>query len=229
MTLRFRSVAIAVLAVFALAGAAAPSFAGIVLSSNMDVETADRTNITNTQWIAAPFRSTSVLTTITDVNLDISTTSNYRGGDLSVEIWTASNAGPTAFMQSIRKSPFVSRPVSITGLSVMLQPNTNYAVVARGNVFNSITVGGRPQNGSVPWFSTTNTTHTGDGFVSGRWISNNSGVSWSSSSRTHKMSVFAAPAAVPEIDPATGGSALSLVAGVLAMIEQRRRRATLVA
>jgi len=34
---------------------------------------------------------------------------------------------------------------------------------------------------------------------------------------------------VPEIDPATGGSALSLVAGVLAMIEQRRRRATVVA
>jgi len=35
--------------------------------------------------------------------------------------------------------------------------------------------------------------------------------------------------AVPEIDPATGGGALSLVAGVLAMIEQRRRRATLAA
>ena len=33
---------------------------------------------------------------------------------------------------------------------------------------------------------------------------------------------------VPEIDPATGGSALSLVAGVLAMIEPRRRRAKLV-
>jgi len=42
-------------------------------------------------------------------------------------------------------------------------------------------------------------------------------------------SMSASPAAVPEIDPATGGSALSLVAGVLAMIEQRRRRATLVA
>ena len=35
--------------------------------------------------------------------------------------------------------------------------------------------------------------------------------------------------ATPEIDPATGGSALSLVAGVLAMIEQRRRRAMHVA
>ena len=34
----------------------------------------------------------------------------------------------------------------------------------------------------------------------------------------------AAASSVPEIDPATGGSALSLVAGVLAMIEQRRRR-----
>ena len=39
----------------------------------------------------------------------------------------------------------------------------------------------------------------------------------------------ASPSAVPEIDPAMGGSALSLVAGVLAMIEQRRRRAVLVA
>jgi hypothetical protein len=36
-------------------------------------------------------------------------------------------------------------------------------------------------------------------------------------------------APVPEIDPATGSSALSLVAGVLAMIEQRRRRVALVA
>ena len=35
------------------------------------------------------------------------------------------------------------------------------------------------------------------------------------------------PQPIPEIDPATAGSALSLVAGVLAMIEQRRRRATL--
>ena len=32
-------------------------------------------------------------------------------------------------------------------------------------------------------------------------------------------------AAVPEIDPATGGSALTLSAGVLAMLERRRRGA----
>jgi hypothetical protein len=43
------------------------------------------------------------------------------------------------------------------------------------------------------------------------------------------LTLLLIPSAVPEIDPAAGGSALSLVAGVLAMIEQRRRRATLVA
>ena len=32
------------------------------------------------------------------------------------------------------------------------------------------------------------------------------------------------PSSVPEIDPASAGSAMSLVAGVLAMVEQRRRR-----
>jgi len=37
------------------------------------------------------------------------------------------------------------------------------------------------------------------------------------------------PSAVPEIDPATGGSALSLVAGLAAILDQRRRRAALVA
>jgi hypothetical protein len=39
----------------------------------------------------------------------------------------------------------------------------------------------------------------------------------------------AASSGVPEIDPAAGSSALSLVVGMLAMIEQRRRRAALVA
>jgi len=40
---------------------------------------------------------------------------------------------------------------------------------------------------------------------------------------------FTTNSAVPEIDPATGASALSLIAGVVALIEQRRRRAKPVA
>ena len=231
MTLRFRSVAIAALTVFALAGAATPSFAGTVLSSNMNVATRGEFYFDNTNWLAAPFRTTSELTRVTDVSLDVSDSGQYAGGNLSVEIWTASNAGPTAFMQSILTSPFSSTPVAITGLSVMLQPNTDYAVVARGNVFNDVPdfMFG-PQPGSLRWSVAENSPHTGNGFVSGLWEGSNSGSSWSSyPGLTLKMSVFAAPTAVPEVDPATGGSALSLVAGVLAMIEQRRRRATLVA
>lgn len=41
---------------------------------------------------------------------------------------------------------------------------------------------------------------------------------------TSFQTVTAVNSAVPEINPATGGSALSLVAGVLAMVEQRRRK-----
>lgn len=204
--------------------------AGIVLSSNMNVGATSSTGIINTQWTAAPFHTTSVLTRLTDVSIDVFDNGQYAGGDLSVEIWTASNAGPNAFMQSIRKSSFSSTPVAITGLSLNLQPNTDYAVVARGNVFNSVVEEFGPMPGALSWRVVNTTTHTGDGFVSGSWVSPDSGSSWISfSSSTFKMSVFASSSAVPEIDPATGGSAISLITGVLAMIEQRRRRATLVA
>jgi len=46
------------------------------------------------------------------------------------------------------------------------------------------------------------------------------------SGRLTFASVIPDPRGIPEIDPATGGSAFSLVAGVLAIIEQRRRRRT---
>ena len=63
------------------------------------------------------------------------------------------------------------------------------------------------------------------------WLSeeDNSTVYSPSSGGVWTLASGGTPSGVPEIDPATGGSALSLVAGVLAMIEQRRRRATLVA
>ncbi len=41
---------------------------------------------------------------------------------------------------------------------------------------------------------------------------------------TGRLTFTSSGGAVPEIDPAMGTSALSLVAGVLAMLEQRRRR-----
>ena len=66
-----------------------------------------------------------------------------------------------------------------------------------------------------------------DGKVNGSFVFNSP--NYSPSNNGVLTIGTATPSAVPEIDPATGGSALSLVAGVLAMIEQRRRRAMLVA
>jgi len=77
----------------------------------------------------------------------------------------------------------------------------------------------------------------GQSVYTGRWEGSDLWLSSADSANAYSPSVGGlwtvasggTPSAVPEIDPATGGSALSLVAGVLAMIEQRRRRATLVA
>jgi hypothetical protein len=65
-------------------------------------------------------------------------------------------------------------------------------------------------------------------------VSSSSGCSYDPSEEGNAVgfrlaSPVSGPSGVPEIDPAMGSSALSLVAGVLAMIEQRRRRAALVA
>jgi len=61
-----------------------------------------------------------------------------------------------------------------------------------------------------------------------RYLSSSFSASYAASSEGFFIGFrLASPAAVPEIDPATGSSAISLVAGVLAMIEQRRRRAAL--
>jgi len=64
-------------------------------------------------------------------------------------------------------------------------------------------------------------------YTNAQWINRDS-ADTNQSHRLYAISpaliVTAVAAPVPEIDPATGSSALSLVAGVLAMVEQRRRR-----
>ena len=75
-------------------------------------------------------------------------------------------------------------------------------------------------------------TSTGTGLYAGFNFSGSGGI-WTStigdqlltlSELTGRLTFSSSGGSVPEIDPATGGSALSLVAGVLAILEQRRRR-----
>jgi hypothetical protein len=87
---------------------------------------------------------------------------------------------------------------------------------------------------AAPFNSTFDKTLPGPGWVAAgnheiKWIVPAFTGSINSNTAYMALNDVVLTSAVPEIDPATGGSAFSLVAGMLAMIEQRRRRAVLVA
>jgi len=63
------------------------------------------------------------------------------------------------------------------------------------------------------------------GWVDVQWLGGNTRFGMAAVETTLNTPILAGQtSAVPEIDPASAGSAMSLVAGVLAMVEQRRRR-----
>ena len=117
-------------------------------------------------------------------------------------------SGPSSF-----GSGLFTGAASGTGDSVGFSGDAGYLLVPNGYV------SGNPLSSSSTF---ANTTLSGLGLTPGTAT-----YSWGSGATADSLTLNIA--AVPEIDPAMGGSALSLVAGVLAMIEQRRRRAMLVA
>jgi hypothetical protein len=209
MTRQVRSWAIAALAVFALAGAAAPSFAGITY------------NVTN---YAAGQNGWSVNGTITVSGAGTITNAS------AITAWdfTASKVGSASQRYSnttTTASPQVFFAGTLNATSTSLGLPSGSALGLKENKNNT----------AVNWYNDWN---MGMGTISAYNATSENTVLWDTGFGSPKFSPIvggvwtlgtATPSAVPEIDPAMGGSALSLVAGVLAMIEQRRRRATLVA
>ena len=102
----------------------------------------------------------------------------------------------------------------------------NSSQFLNGTVFDLFAFSGTP----IGHFSAV--TSTGTGLYAGFNFSGSGGI-WTStigdqlltlSELTGRLTFSSSGGSVPEIDSATGSSALSLVAGVLAMLEQRRRR-----
>ena len=130
--------------------------------------------------------------------------------------YTATNGVSTFTGASTTSGAFINGfdAIGATSTSFYVQGQTGHIMLVADAVYSSLinwnynqnTYSGQAPAGTLKW----NTDPSGQ-YVAGEWTI---------ASRT---------AGVPEIDPATGGSALSLIAGVLAMIEQRRRRAMLVA
>jgi len=210
MTRQVRSWAIAALAAFALAGAAAPSFAGI---------TYNVTNYAGGQdgWSLAGTITTSrtgAITSASDITAwDITASKglvNYQWSNSTstsnrkIVAYGTLNATSTSLSLAYgSKLNFLEDPTNSSVLGWMNQYDDFGYIYSAYTAYN-VGVGALWENYNSPVFSP---------IVDNAWT----------------LGTRSAPSAVPEIDPATGGSALSLVAGVLAMVEQRRRRATLVA
>jgi len=100
-----------------------------------------------------------------------------------------------------------------------------------GTVFDLFAFAGSSVGHFSSVVSTGTSLYGGSSFsrTGGTWTSTIGDQLLTFSELTGRLTFASSGGAVPEIDPATGSSALSLVAGVLAIIEQRRRRANLVA
>ena len=147
----------------------------------------------------------------TDGTIGSLSSSNITSWDYTatdgVSTFTGASTTSGAFINNFREIGATSTSFYVQGQTgaFMLVADAGYSSLIAWD-YNGNTYSGQAPAGTNKW----NTNPSGQ-YVGGKWT------------------IASRPAPVPEIDPATSGSALSLIAGVLAMIEQRRRRATLVA
>jgi len=205
MTRQVRAWAIAALAVFALAGAAAPSFAGITFNVTNDLTHQNGWSLAGTITVsgAGTFTSASDITAFDITASKDSVSHRYSN--------TTSTASTSRTLLGTLNATSTTLSLAANSELYFSEDPTNYSTLNWTNGRNSSNTyfGGWAVVGGLLWES--NAAPVFSPIVDGAWT------------------LGTRSAAVPEIDPATGSSALSLVAGVLAMIEQRRRRAKLVA
>ena len=190
----------------------AASAAPVVLYDSITANTADGSNTADaTNWLANEFKTDSVAYDLTSVVLKLASTPL---GTMEVDLYSNNLIGNVpgsligAFSNpgSLSAGDLTFSPATLQ----QLLPNTSYWVVLKN---------------SGSW-NYTNGSSTGPG-ASQRWADgSNSGAIWNASTGgPYLMTVNATTsAAVPEIDPASFGSALSLVLGSLSLLGRRRRQ-----
>ena len=199
MTRHVRSWALAAVAAFALAGAATPSLAGITYNVTNYADGQNGWSVNGTITVSGVGEITSA-DAITAWDV---TVSKDNSGSFQFKKGLAGHSGIDFTGTLIASTGALNVPSgSLFGFNESLDYVNSITWYPSGRIYIA-TIGGPAR-----WFTDSFTPTAVDG-------------AWTIGTAT--------PSAVPEIDPAMGGSALSLVAGVLAMIEQRRRRAMLVA
>jgi hypothetical protein len=192
------------------AATAAPVFLYDSINGNTAsaADTAD-----STQYVADKFLTDAFTYDLNSVVLDLV---NSPAG-VAVELYSDNSGVPGSSLGSFTTpGSLADGPNTFTASGLpTLTSNSAYWIVLRG-------IG----SGSADWQFT-----DGSGTVSPNWQTLSSafrtslGGAWNvSSTQPYMMTVNATPQAVPEIDPASFGSALSLVLGSLAILERRRRQ-----
>ena len=177
--------------------------------------------VSNSQWTAQSFSTTSSGFILTEVALQLWNGSETTG-NFEIQIWDAlgtagapgAQVGGAIYTGLAESLGNTSSLLTVSGLSVLLAPDTAYYLVAAGT---SLAVPGRfgPSPGWLNWNAT-------DVFTSSAYDSVDSGATWSSPlSQNLYMKVTAASAAVPE--PGTWAEA-ALLAGGAAYARWRRRK-----
>ena len=201
-TMAVRTWAIGALAALALAGPGVPALAGIVYNVTNDLADQNGWSLAGTITLSGTgtFSNASAITAW-DVTASKNSTSNRFANTVS---------GALALLDGGTYMATSSVLSLSNNSSVRFYQPGNTGLIWVNNYNDGMQV--RSEYGSVFANNTLWITNQFSPIISGAWTLGT-----------------AASSGVPEIDPAAGSSALSLVAGMLAMIEQRRRRAALVA
>ncbi len=167
------------------------------------------TNVSNTQWLAQGFSTTTTNFVLDEVALRLSDKRGDTTGNFEIQVWDAAGAsgspgaqvGSAIYTGLAENLPDASSLLTISGLSVTLGASTNYYLLARGTTLNS--------EGALQWDVT-------NGITSNAYASTNSGTSWvGPRSNNFIMSVSAVP------EPSS--YALMIGAAALGVVAARRR------
>jgi hypothetical protein len=203
---------VAVVAAMALGQAA--SAAPVILYDSINGSTvSDSDSVSGSAWLANQFNTDAASYDLNSVVLNFSAAPL---GTIAVDIYSNNLNQPGAPLGTLTNpGSFAagSNTFSASGIPTLASASS-FWVVLRG-------VGA----GTANWLYTGDTP-TGVGSSTNTNFSTNAGASWAglSTGTPYMMTVNAtAASAVPEIDPASFGSALSLVLGSLTILERRRR------
>ena len=172
----------------------------------------------NVNWLANQFKTDSATYDLNSVVLDfLAAPSGTSGTIIEVDIYSDASGNPDTILGTLANpGSFAAGSNTFTASGISLAAGSSFWVVLQG-----------VDDGTVNWL-TTGSVPSGVGSSTSTNRSTTGGASWVgiSSGAPYMMLVYATATStpVPEIDPASFGSALSLVLGSLTLLERRRRQ-----